>query len=86
MCQSSSVCLLIINANIHYVLQKTVVELNEILYFSYYQGCSDHPMIMVDGNDYGMNLEIDGDELGDILDYYQTEYDIGSNYNEINQD
>lgn len=81
-------CLLIdYNANIHYIMQKTVTELNEILYFTYYRENNIANMLLLDkmeqACDYNLNLELSQEEIEDRLEYYQEEYNIGSSYDEI---
>ena len=80
-------CLLIdYNANIHYVMQKTITELNEILYYTYYKENNIKSMLMLDRleeGDYGLNLELSLEDIENRLEYYQDEYSIGSTYAEI---
>lgn len=80
-------CLLIdYNANIHYILQKTITELNEILYFTY---CREN---MIDPNnfelnEYNLDLELGLviEELEVRINYYDEEYHIGKIYSEIHK-
>lgn len=83
-------CLLIdYNANIHYVMQKTITELNEILYFTYYQENRTKDMLMLNraetsnNNHYNLNLELSIEDLEDKLDQYNNKYHIGTTYGEI---
>ncbi len=69
-------CLLIDYAcNIHYVLQQTITELNEILYYTYHNGYGD----------YFTNLEISIDKIKELIDYYEREYHIGKTYGDISE-
>ena len=69
-------CLLVdYNANIHYVLQKTITDLNEILYFAYHK---EHELM-----DHNSNLEMTIEELEDKMDRYNEDYDIGTTYDAI---
>lgn len=82
-------CLLIdYNANIHYVLQKTITELNEILYYTHHNGNQNklfNPNIIADPNDYNMNLEIDKEDIEDLIGMYNDEYQLGEIYSEISR-
>lgn len=69
-------CLLIdYNANIHYILDKIITELNEILYFTKHKNITDIQF------EFDRNLALD--ELEELMDWYQMEYDIGNTYEEI---
>ena len=84
------------NANIHYILQRVVTELNEILYFVY---CQENSLknIFVPGrlplsarstdiNDsYNLNLEISAEDLEDKLDRFNEDYQIGTTYAELHR-
>jgi 5'-3' exonuclease len=82
-------CLLIdYNANIHFILQKTIVELNEILYFTYNRENNIKNMLTphtVEENESNMNLELTVEELDDKIDRYNEDYGIGTTYSEISQ-
>lgn len=85
-------CLLVdYNANIHYILQKTITELNEILYYTYYREKNDTNVVPIglsqipEQNDYGINLELSIDELDDRMDKYNQDYGLGVTYNEIHK-
>jgi len=87
-------CLLIDhNANIHYVLQKTITELNEILYYTYYsnivfKGKNDlvtsiEMPSLVEMDAFNKNLELNIDDIKEKLEKYHDEYEIGTTYEEI---
>ena len=85
-------CLLIdYNANIHYILQKTITELNEILYYVYGKNNKiDYSQLRnIDydrfnrQNEYCSNLELSVDQLEDRTEYYCEEYQIGNDYNQM---
>jgi len=82
-------CLLIdYNANIHYVLQKTITELNEILYFTYYREHNIANMLLPQikvPNDYNLDLDLDMEEVVDKIDYYNEEYQLGATYSQIHK-
>lgn len=82
-------CLMIdYNANIHYILQKIIMEFNEILYFTFHRDKNIKNMLspsMLGINDYYLNLEINMEDLEDKLERYHEEYQIGMTYEEISK-
>lgn len=89
-------CLMIdYNANIHYILQKVIVELNEILYYTYHR--DNHfknihfvkedarKLQMPDINEYNLNLEINAEDLQDKIERYHEDYQLGTTYQEISK-
>lgn len=76
------------NANIHYILQKTITELNEILYFTYFTENNIESNIIpqfhfINQEDFNMDLDITLNELENIMEKYNEKYKIGTNYIEI---
>lgn len=82
-------CLLIdYNANIHYILQKTITELNEILYYTYHHENNKKNMLrstIFNYNDYNLDLELSIDEIEDKIEYYNESYNLGLTYQEIHK-
>ena len=82
-------CLLIdYNANIHYILQKTITQLNEILYYTYCRENMTGNTTMLhsqlsDPNQYQVDLELSLDELENVMEKYNDDYDLGMSYKEI---
>ena len=81
-------CLLIdYNANIHYILQKTITELNEILYFTYHHDNNIKKMLnptIFNHNDYNLDLELSIEEIEDKIEQFNEDYGLGTTYSEIN--
>jgi 5'-3' exonuclease len=82
-------CLLMdYNANIHYILQKTIIELNEILYYTYHHDNNIKNMLkstIFNHNDYNLDLELPIEEIEDKIDYYNDLYNLGTTYQEIHK-
>ncbi|AYV85432.1 MAG: putative 5'-3' exonuclease 20 [Satyrvirus sp.] len=84
-------CLLVdYNANIHYVLQKTITELNEILYYSYKKENNVLNMVaarMVDNNvgEYNFEHGLPIDDIKNRMEEYDDDYKIGTTYKEIRE-
>lgn len=86
-------CLMIdYNANIHYILQKTIMELNEIMYYTFHRDNNlknTHLISKIEqssnNNDYNLNLEINVENLQDLIEKYHEDYNIGTTYNEISK-
>ncbi len=82
-------CLLIdYNANIHFILQKTITELNEILYYTYHHENNIKNMIkssIFNYNDYNLDLDLSVDEIEDRIEYYNDSYNLGLTYQEIHK-
>ena len=82
-------CLLIdYNANIHYILQKTISELNEILYYTYHKENNIKNMLCLnlsDKNDYNLNLEMSIEDIEDKLDHFNEDYQLGTTYTQIHK-
>lgn len=84
-------CLLIdYNANIHYILQKTITELNEILYLLYMREIGNktpihNSLFVVQNNNLesGTNLEIGEEELSELIDRYNEDHNLGTTYKEV---
>lgn len=72
------------NGNIHYVLQKTITELNEIIYYLYHQEIfSDEHTFTEEYATYASNMSIDEDDLLELIEEYQEDYQIGNTYAEV---
>ena len=82
------------NGNIHFVVQKTITELNEIMYYVFKKDnhepiSMDQLSIEVQGNSvestnmYGSNMTYTKEELDELLERYQEDYSIGNTYAEI---
>jgi len=82
-------CLLIdYNANIHYILQKTITELNEILYYSYHKDNNIKNMLtyhIAENNEYNQDLELSVADIEDKIERYNEEYHLGTTYAQIYQ-
>lgn len=80
-------CLMVdYNANIHYVLQKTITELNEILYFTYHnKKMLQIPQQLLGPAEYNSNLQMSVEDLEDRIEYYNDEYSIGTTYTDIHK-
>ncbi|XWV24763.1 putative 5'-3' exonuclease 20 [Tupanvirus deep ocean] len=82
-------CLLIdYNANIHYVLQKTITQLNEILYYTYHRENNIKHMLMVhnlEQNEYNLDLELSIEDIEDLIERFDDDYGLGKTYNEIHK-
>jgi len=82
-------CLLVdYNGNIHYILQKTIMELNEILYFTYQRENNPTANILNDHltesqPEYNFDSDFTIEDVEDLIDRYNDEYAIGTTYQEI---
>lgn len=82
-------CLMIdYNANIHYILQKTITELNEILFFTYNRESKLKNMLtphILEPNEYSIDSKLSFEELEDMVDKYDEDYQLGTSYLEIKE-
>lgn len=83
-------CLLVdYNANIHYILQKTITELNEILYFTYHNRRTQHDIVPIGSismdSEYNLELQMTIEDIEDKIYQYNEAYQIGTCYTKIYQ-
>lgn len=84
-------CLMIdFNANIHYILQQTIADLNEILYYTYYIQYQPSQSVYyinsdIDISDHLNSLEFEPEYIENKIKKYNKEYNIGTTYNEIKE-
>ncbi|MEM0354010.1 MAG: hypothetical protein QXW79_00375 [Thermoplasmata archaeon] len=83
-------CLLIdYNACIHYVLQKTITELNEILYFTYQRENGIRQIIssqlIPEPSEFNLNLNLNIDDLESLVKKYDIDYQIGTTYQKVRE-
>ena len=81
------------NGNIHYSIQLTITQLNEILYFLYKKEHGEkinleHRSIekqvdQIDTDHYNFETHYEIRELEELLDRYDDEYHIGRTYSEV---